>query len=173
MTSETDLAHQLVEQFEHLLAESMRKLRHCVAQLDDELLWRRAIDGQNSVGNLILHLAGNLQQWCVAGITEDSDDRDRAAEFTANGGVTASVLLGRLDNVVENAMIVIRQLEAADMPQPRVIQGFEVTVLQALCHTIPHFVGHTHQIILLTRLMLKDAYRFEWPPDRARAGVPL
>jgi uncharacterized damage-inducible protein DinB len=170
---ETDLAKQLAAEFEELLGESMRKIRHCVVQLDDEQIWRRPAEGQNSIANLLLHLAGNLQQWCVVGITESDDRRERSAEFAAAGGLASDELMRRLEGVVTGALDVIRGLEPSSLSEVRTIQGYDVSVLKALCHTIPHFVGHTHQIILLTRLILGDAYRFEWTPGSDQTHVPV
>lgn len=170
---DTHLAKQLAGEFEELLGESMRKIRHCVAQVDDEQIWRRPAEGQNSIANLLLHLAGNLQQWCVVGITESADRRDRSAEFAATGGLSSDELMRRLEDVVTEAVNVIRGLDAPSLGQSRTIQGYDVSVLKALCHTVPHFVGHTHQIILLTRLMLGDAYRFEWTPGSDQTHVPV
>lgn len=171
--SQADLASQMNREFEHLLNESMRKIRHCLGQLNDEQIWQRPGAKQNCVANLVLHLAGNLQQWCVAGIQGLEDDRDRAAEFSVSAGCSAVELQQRLERVVEDARRIIRELDEQAFRESRCIQGFDVSVLQSLFHTVPHFVGHTHQIIQLTRLILGDAYQFEWSPPVQRSGVPL
>lgn len=167
------MSKQVADEFEHLLNESMRKIRHCVGQLNDEQLWNKPGDGLNSVANLLLHMAGNLQQWCVAGIIEQPDDRDRSAEFAATHGPSGDKLLRRLETVVEDAVSVMRSLDESSLGRARQIQGFDVTVMQALFHTVPHFVGHTHQILMLTRLALGTEYQFEWSPEQSRTGVPL
>ena len=171
--SDGENSNQVATEFEHLLNEAMRKIRHCVGQLSDEQLWKKPDDGLNSVANLMLHLAGNLNQWSVVGILERSDDRDRAAEFAATGGLSGNELLGRLEAVVGESISVIRNLDEDSLKQARQIQGFNVTVLQTLFHTVPHFVGHTHQILMLTRLSLGSAYQFEWSPEQTRSGVPI
>ncbi|MFT5326740.1 MAG: putative damage-inducible protein DinB [Planctomycetaceae bacterium] len=171
--SDSEISNQVATEFEHLLNEAMWKIRHCVGQLSDEQVWKKPDDGLNSVANLLLHLAGNLNQWCVVGILQKPDDRDRAAEFAATGGLSSNELLERLERVVEEAISVMRNLDADSLKQARQIQGFEVTVLQALFHTVPHFVGHTHQILMLTRLLLGSAYQFEWSPEQTRSGVPI
>jgi uncharacterized damage-inducible protein DinB len=168
-----EISKKVAAEFEHLLNEAMRKIRHCVGQLNDGQLWQKPDTDLNSVANLLLHLAGNLQQWCVAGILEQADDRDRAAEFAATDGLTGDELLRRLEAVVEGAVSVIRNLDEVSLGDARQIQGFDVTVMQALFHTVPHFVGHTHQILLLTRLALGSEYHFEWSPEQFRAGVPI
>jgi hypothetical protein len=109
----------------------------------------------------------------VAGILENPDARDRAAEFAATDGLTGEELLRRLEVVFKEALGVIQNLDEGSLGHARQIQGFDVTVMQALFHTVPHFVGHTHQILLLTRLALGSEYHFEWSPEQFRAGVPI
>lgn len=171
--SQADLTRLMNAEFDHLLNEAMRKIRHCLGQLSDDQIWQQPGPEQNSVANLVLHLAGNLQQWCVAGIQRLDDDRDRASEFSASTGATALELQQKLERVVEDAQRVIRDLDERTLRESRCIQGFDVSVLQVLFHTVPHFVGHTHQIIQVTRLVLGDAYQFEWSPQVQRSGVPL
>jgi hypothetical protein len=45
-----------------------------------------------------------------------------------------------------------------------VIQGTTVTGWQAIFQTVPHFNGHTQEIISFTRMQLGDAYKFHWTP---------
>ena len=66
----------------------------------------------------------------------------------------------------------MRGLSPGDFLEARTIQGFDVTVLEALGHTVTHFTGHTHQIIMLTRLILGDDYQYDWDPSRPRTSVP-
>lgn len=171
--SDDAIVSAMQAEFVHLLTEAMRKIRHCVSQLSDEQVWHRAAEGQNSVANLLLHLSGNLQQWCVAGIADSADDRDRQAEFDADGGLTGKELLERLQATVDAAFVTIRALDRGQLLDRRSIQEYDVTVMGALFHTVPHFVGHTHQIILLTRQTLGADYRVHWSPDHERNRVSL
>ncbi len=174
MAGETPPLEQLIAaEFEGLLDESMKKIGHCVEQLSDEQLWQRPGPSMNSVGNLLLHISGNLQQWAVCGVGQQPDQRDRDAEFSATGGLTGDELLAIVERTVEAANATIRSLPSDTLSDPRSIQGFDVTVLGALSHTVTHFVGHTHQIIQLTRLMLGDAYAFQWTTESPRGRVPI
>jgi hypothetical protein len=58
---DSELSKRVTAEFEHLLNESMRKIRHCVGQLNDEQLWQKPDGDLNSVANLLLPLAGNRQ----------------------------------------------------------------------------------------------------------------
>ena len=173
----SDAAPQLdklvTEDLASLLVESLKKLRHCVEQLSDEQVWQRPSPSMNSVGNLLLHISGNLHQWAVCGIAQTADERDRDSEFAANGGSSGDELLALVESTIQEATELILDLNAQSLAEPRSIQGFDVTVHGALCHTVTHFVGHTHQVIQLTRLMLGDAYTFQWTPEAPRNPVPI
>ena len=62
-------------------------------------------------------------------------------------------------------------MTAADLLTRLRIQGFDVTALGAIFDCVPHFVGHTHQIVYITRCLLGDAYRFEWTPSAPGQGT--
>jgi hypothetical protein len=66
-------------------------------------VWHRSQPGLNSIGNLILHLCGNLRQWVVAGLGGAPDVRNRPAEFAERGTVPKDELLRNLEAVVEEA----------------------------------------------------------------------
>jgi len=55
------------------------RLRTCVESLSDEQVWWRPNEASNSIGNLILHLNGNVRQWLVASFRRSADTRDRPA----------------------------------------------------------------------------------------------
>ena len=156
----------------HLLDASMKKIRNCVAQIDDQQVWWRPQESLNSIGNLLLHLAGNLRQWGIVHVLQQDDRRDRDSEFSADGGHTRDELLAHLTETVTEAQAVMQKLTADDLLSRRIIQGFDVSVLEALGHTVTHFTGHTHQIITLTRLILGDNYEYDWDPTKPRTSVP-
>lgn len=163
----------LTGELDSLLSESLKKIRHCVEQLSDEQIWQRPAPTMNSVGNLLLHISGNLRQWALCGVGQLPDERDRDSEFSATGGLSGEELLDLVESTVRETAKLIEGQNAETLSEPRSIQGFNVTVLGALCHTVTHFVGHTHQVIQLTRLMLGDEYNFQWSPATPRGGVPI
>jgi uncharacterized damage-inducible protein DinB len=164
----------VIPEFEHLLREAQHRISHCVGQLDEEQIWWRACEGQNSIANLILHISGNLRQWCIAGLSDQQDVRNRDGEFSTDHTQTREQLLDHMAAVVNEALDVLKRLTDEDLTDGSEIQGFPVTGLQALFHTVPHFVGHTHQIVYITRLILGEAYRFDLSlENHNRPGVPL
>jgi Protein of unknown function (DUF1572) len=154
------------------LASAMGRIKHCLGQLTDEQVWRRSQPSLNSIGNLILHLCGNVRQWIVAGLGAAIDKRDRPAEFAERGPIPKFELLSKLESVVNEARAVLVQLSAQKLLEARRIQSFDVTGLAAIFSSVPHFRGHTQEIIHMTRLQLGDAYKFAWEPASVHEGAP-
>jgi uncharacterized damage-inducible protein DinB len=144
----------------YLGTEYPTKLRAAVESLPPDALWWRANDASNSVGNLLLHLAGNVRQWIVGGVDGAPTTRDRASEFSARSGADAKVLLTELDRTLSEAVAVIAQLSPEDLGSSRTIQGRDITVLDAVYHVVEHFSLHLGQIILLAKLHTPGAVRF-------------
>lgn len=155
-----------------LIDAAESRLLHCLAQLSDAQLRWRPFDGSNAIANQLLHICGNLQQWCVDGILQLPSHRDRDREFSATD-VPRAELLQKVSTTLSSVRSVLREIRSDELGQARTIQGFTVTVAGALTHTIPHLVGHTHQIMLLTRMQLGAAYQFHWAPDAVRGKVPI
>ena len=167
------LAREYTTESVHLLEQSMLKIEHCLSQLNEKQVWWRLQTSTNSVGNLILHLAGNLQQWAVSGVGKLPDARDRDSEFAVKEGIEKEKLLEGLRSVVTKASSIIQSQSELDLLGKISIQGFDVSVLAAISHTTTHFVGHTHQIIYITRQQLGEQYQFHWSPDTDRGNVPI
>lgn len=129
------------------------RIRECTAALDDGQLWRRAAPDQNAIGNLLLHLTGNVRQWIVSGVGGSVDVRVRDREFSAREGASAGELLAALEGTVDAALTAIERLSPERLSDRVRIQAYDVTVLEAIYHVVEHFSQHTGQIILLSRLL--------------------
>ena len=71
----TNSGHELAALFlnfsrKALFEQSWPRLKECVAPLTDEQVWWRPNQASNSIGNLLLHLDGNVRQWLVTRLTE-------------------------------------------------------------------------------------------------------
>jgi uncharacterized damage-inducible protein DinB len=144
-------------QSRRLLTQSyFPRIEKSLEGLTDEQLWWRANAESNSIGNLILHLAGNVRQWIVSGIGGAADERDRQGEFDARGPLPAPDLLARLRTAVEDADRVLAGIAPATLLERRRIQSYDVTVLQAVYTVVEHFSMHTGQTILLAKMWKGD-----------------
>jgi len=56
---------------------------------------------------------------------------------------------------------------------PGGIQGFDVTGVAAVFDSVPHFRGHTQEIVHMTRLQSGDADEFAWTPTTPEHGAPV
>lgn len=150
-TSELFLAfsrHTLLEQY-------WPRLHSCVESLSDEQVWWRPNVSSNSVGNLVLHLDGNVRQWLIASFRRQDDARDRPAEFSRSGGLSAAELLTRLETTMREVAEVLAGLTEQELRTPFEIQGYKVTGLETVYHVVEHFGLHYGQICYITK-MLRD-----------------
>jgi uncharacterized damage-inducible protein DinB len=136
------------------------QLRVAVEALPADALWWRANDQSNSVGNLLLHLNGNVRQWILGGVGRQTNERHRADEFAARTGPPAATLLTNLNQTLDEVDRVLAGLTDSDLIAPRTIQGREITVLGAIFHVVEHFSTHLGQIVLMTKLRAPGAISF-------------
>ncbi len=145
----------IAESRRRLGGEYLPKLRHVLRDITPADLWWRPNATSNSIANLLLHLDGNVRQWIVAGVGGAADGRDRDAEFLASGGASARTLLARLTRTLREVDAVLARIDPETLLAPRIIQGYHVTVLQAVYHVVEHFSGHTGQILYIAKLRLE------------------
>jgi uncharacterized damage-inducible protein DinB len=132
----------------------------CVGKLSPEQVWGRGSDNQNAIGNLILHLSGNVRQWIVSGVGGAKDVRDRDSEFRERRHVDPAELVARLKGTVKEAEEAMRGLSAEQLMERMTVQGYDVTKLEAIFHVVEHFSGHTFQIIFATKLLTSEDMGF-------------
>ncbi len=135
-----------------LQAHHLPRIACCLNLLSDKQIWWRPHPTSNSVGNLVLHLVGNVRQWIISGLGGAPDRRERDKEFAERGLIPRSALLARLQTTVAEACRVLKWLTAEDLARTHPIQGFRVTGLQAILHVTEHLAYHTGQIIFVTKL---------------------
>jgi hypothetical protein len=127
------------------------RLRTSVEPLTQEQIWWRPNEASNSIGNLILHLNGNVGQYLVDSFEHKEDHRNRPAEFAATGGLSAAELLTRLGATMDAAAKVLSRLTAENLLQPMSIQGNHVTGLYAVYQVVEHFGQHYAQIVYIAK----------------------
>ncbi len=143
-----------------LLKEYWPRIQRCVSELSDEDVWWRAHETNNSVGNLLLHLSGNVRQWITSGIGGVPDNRNRPQEFAEREHVSKADLLKRLESILLEADKVLEQFDASKLLEVRHIQKYDVTCLEAISHVVEHFAQHLGQIIYITKLRTGKDLKF-------------
>jgi uncharacterized damage-inducible protein DinB len=135
------------------LHELFGRIEVCLGKLTDEQIWARGGGNENAVGNLLLHLNGNVRQWIVGALGDNPDHRDRDAEFDARGGFTAVELAARLRDTVERATGIIGRLTTDELTRRYSIQNYDISGVDAVFHVVAHFAMHTGQIIFITKMI--------------------
>lgn len=151
-----------------LMTDYLPKIERCMERLDDEQVWWRRGEESNSIGNLILHLSGNVRQWIVSGIGGSTDTRVRQSEFDERAQIPRAELLKRLRETLSEADAVLANFQPDRILERRIFQGTEEITLDAVFHVVEHFSMHTGQIILLTKMLVESDLRFY----DFSAGVP-
>jgi uncharacterized damage-inducible protein DinB len=136
-----------------LLHQYWPRLKGCVESLTDEQLWWRPNEACNSVGNLLLHLNGNVRQWLVASFNRQEDSRNRSAEFNQRKLISASVLLDQLGATMQQASEVLARLTSADLSARYEIQGYKVSGLDAVYQVVEHFAMHYGQVLYIVKTL--------------------
>ena len=157
----TDFSQSFLDRSRRYLTEDyLPRIRRSVEALGDEALWWRAGPASNSVGNLVLHLAGNARQWIVSGVGGAADTRRRQSEFDERGPIPRGELLARLESTIVEVDAVLARVAPTTLGERRRIQGHDVTVFEAIYHVVEHFSMHTGQIILLAKMHAPGEIRF-------------
>ena len=134
-----------------LLDQFWPRLKTCVEPMTVEQVWWRPNEASNSIGNLILHLNGNVTQWLVASFNKGDDRRNRPEEFAAHGWLSAAELLSRLGSTIAEVERVLNRLTVEELLATYEIQGYHVRGLDAVYHAIEHFGLHYGQITYITK----------------------
>lgn len=130
-------------------------LRICMGKLSDAQVWQRHAPHENTVGNLMLHLCGNIRQWVMHGVGGSGDVRVREREFGTEGGLSGVELMGIFETTMCEAYGVIAAVPAGRLTEVVHPQGRTVTVLEAIYQVVAHVHQHVGQIILLTKQMTR------------------
>ena len=139
---------------DRLMNRKWPRMKACVEPLTVEQVWWRPNEASNTIGNLLLHLNGNITQWLVDSFDRNEDRRDRPAEFAADRGLTAAELLQRLGATLDKAAKVLDRLTTEELLAPYEIHGYKVRGLDAVYQVVEHFAQHYGQVAYITKSLL-------------------
>lgn len=149
----TSFSSEFGEQCILRMSESTERIERCLEELTEEEIWRRPNSHLASVGNLVLHLCGNIGQYVLSSLSSMPDNRVRQQEFDATGGYTRQQLRKMMRTTADEAMRVIADTTAAEMMRVRTVQGFSMSGIGICVHVVEHYSYHTGQIALHTKLL--------------------
>lgn len=126
--------------------ESVRMLQICMARLDADNFWDRPNPASNSIGNLLLHLAGNIRQYVISGLGGAADIRVRDEEFLPGLRQEPKQVWDHFLATIDQAREVILGATEAEYLGKKWVQGFHLSGLGMVLHAVEHLSYHTGQI---------------------------
>ena len=134
------------------------EILRCVGRLSEEQMWFRRGEYENSVANLLLHLAGNMRQWILHGIAGQTDVRARDEEFALTPAMIAAEATEQFRATLAEVCGVLSELPVGRLgevidPQPTGMSRHP-TILEAIFQVVGHVQLHTGQVFVLTKQML-------------------
>lgn len=137
-----------------LLQEFWPRIGQCLDRLTEDQIWWRPQETSNSIGNLLLHLNGNVRQWILAPLGGLSHQRNRAAEFAERQPIASRALRDQLEATLREMDQILREIEPMTLQRIHTIQNYEnITGLEAIYHVVEHFGFHYGQIVYITKLL--------------------
>ena len=126
--------------------ESVRMLEICMGYLDEDSFWDRPNPASNSIGNLLLHLAGNIRQYVISGLGGAADTRVRDAEFSKGLRHDPQEVWDAFLGTVNEAREAIKRATEAELLGKKYVQGFHLSGMGMVLHAVEHLSYHTGQI---------------------------
>jgi len=147
MKVEQKILSEIQSEFERrLYTEGYARIVQCLSYLSEEEVWTRPNEQTASIGNLILHLSGNVRQWICAGLGQKEDVRKRDTEFSTETGVSKAELMETIKRTIIDAQDVVEKLGVEDLAKIYKVQVYEESGLSIIVHVIEHFSYHIGQI---------------------------
>ena len=148
-----EFVKEFLDQAIYRINENTSKLTTCLDELEETEIWKRPNENSNSVGNIILHLCGNIRQYAISSLGNRKDVRERDKEFSADGGYAKSELVKKLITTVEEAKSVIQNIDDTELLRKRQVQGYYHSGIGIIIHVTEHYSYHTGQIIFWVKLL--------------------
>lgn len=145
-----------------LLRDYPGQIAACLDALTDDQAWWRPNDRANSVGNLVLHLAGSNRYYFAHVLGGEEDRRDRAAEFAARNGRPLAELKREWGDSLVEVSRVLETLDASRLMDTTDRTGKTTTVAQVLLHVTHHNAVHLGQIVWITKMLQPGAIDDIW-----------
>jgi uncharacterized damage-inducible protein DinB len=148
----SDIATLLIKEAEfRLLEESIPRLHICLDKLTKQGIWYRPNSNTVSIGNLVLHLCGNVRQWLISGLGGAADHRQRQQEFNETGPLPTIELHQMLDQLATEIEVVLEGLTESSLVSEYQVQGNTVNGVSILVHVVEHFSYHVGQVTIMVK----------------------
>jgi hypothetical protein len=160
MSTETEFLRQMQKKFR----EAFERMIKAISQLNTSQIWTRPSSESNSVGIIIQHLHGNLNQWICAGLGESDYVRNRPEEFRDRQQISKDEIVIKVAELAGAVDAVISRISPDSLHDPKRIQEMDVTVMKALFRALTHLEFHEGQILYIAKMILNEKYEGIWGP---------
>ena len=143
-----------------LMKQYWPRVESCMSELTDEEVWWRQHETNNSVGNLILHLTGNLRQFILSGVGGAKDLRKKDEEFSERQRISKEELIQGLKEALFAADETLSRLDAGRLLETTIVQDRERRIFEIIAVVVEHFALHCGQIIYITKLKTGKDLKF-------------
>lgn len=140
--------------------ENTPRVVQCINELSEEQLWQKPNENSNSMGNLVLHMCGNITQYVISSIGGKKDERVRDEEFDTTGGYNHNELIKKLENTMQESCKIIEVMTEEEAMRVRMVQGFKFSGIGNVIHAVEHYSYHTGQIAFYTKLLKNKDLKF-------------
>ncbi len=151
---------EFIENSCYRMDESLRMVKISLTKISEEQLWQKPNTSLNSIGNLILHLCGNMTQYGMASLNEIEDERKRDLEFSTGGGYTKEELLEKLESTITKVKATLQNVSLERLLALKQVQGFEFSGIGNIIHVVEHFSYHTGQIAFWVKQLNNEQLGF-------------
>jgi len=151
---------EFINQSIHFISLNPQRIEICLNQLTEEEVWQKPNAETNSIGNLILHLCGNITQYIHSSLGKEKDTRQRDLEFSTQGGFSKKELMDKITQVTLKAIHIIQNLSKEEALRNRTVQGFDYTGIGIIIHVTEHYSYHIGQIAQYTKLLKNNDLGF-------------
>ena len=142
---------EFLEQSIYRINENTGRIKICFDQLDEKEIWEFPNENTNSIGNLVLHLCGNITQYIISALGGKEDIRERDKEFSKNIVTSKESLLNKLMETASEATAIMRDIEGDELLKIYSVQGFNLSGVGIIIHVTEHYSYHTGQIAFWTK----------------------
>jgi len=149
----SDLTIDFVENAIFRMEESLRMISKSTALLSTEDVWKKPNKASNSIGNIIIHLKGNITQYMLAGLGGQEDLRQRDLEFSVTHGYNTKELNQQLRALLDEVKTALHGLKDEELIKTYSVQGFKLSGLGIVLHVVEHLSYHTGQIAFWTKIL--------------------
>jgi uncharacterized damage-inducible protein DinB len=147
------------------------QIRAAVEPLTDEQLWWRPNEQSNSIGNLLLHLAGSLNYYLCRNLGQIPFDRDRAAEFAERRNLPKGELLATFNEMVTRAERTFDSLTSDSLSAPSPEPTMYSLAVEDLLNAAAHLAFHAGQIVWIAKMFDGNAVQETWMKTHRHEGA--